>query len=352
MDGPRLLIGVLHDYPARDGGAAFEWAVRHAFAEVEATGRLPGPLELVHETAFGLPLPGGSARSVEDAFHRLDGAGVLAVLGPAISDNAIVTRPLSDAARLATLNYTGGEETRSQYSFHFQIGSLEDEPSFLAAHLLARGFRRIALIHDTSYIGRRMADFFHDACAASGLALVARTSAPTNDPDVHDAVEIARTTTPDALVTLGLWDLPHAVALELRAIGWEVPTSANSALIYGHADPQRARDWEGWTYMDTVSEANPRYAALTAAAAAAGHGTGPGAAGAYDMGRLLAEAIARAHGVTRAAIAEGFDLVKSLPSATGRADTLMGFGRYDRGALKGQYLVIRSWRDGKTVEWE
>ena len=95
MDGPRLLIGVLHDYPAADGGAAFEWAVRRAFDEVAATGRLPGPLELVHETAFGLPLPGGSARSVEDAFRRLDDAGVLAILGPAISDNAIVARPMA-----------------------------------------------------------------------------------------------------------------------------------------------------------------------------------------------------------------------------------------------------------------
>ena len=68
-----------------------------------------------------------------------------------------------------------------------------------------------------------MADFFQDACAASGLALVARTSIPTNDPDVRDAVEIARTTTPDALVTLGLWDLPHAVGLELRATGGRSP---------------------------------------------------------------------------------------------------------------------------------
>ena len=71
MDGPRLLIGVLHDYPAADGGAAFEWAVRRAFDEVAATGRLPGALEMIHESAFGLPLPGGSARSVEDAFRRL-----------------------------------------------------------------------------------------------------------------------------------------------------------------------------------------------------------------------------------------------------------------------------------------
>jgi len=351
MDGPRILIGVLHDYPAADGGVAFEWAVRRAFAEVEATGRIPGPLEFVHESAYGLPLPGGSARSVEDAFRRLDDAGVLAILGPAISDNAIVVRPLADAAGIATLNYTGAEESRSEFGFHFQIGSLEDEPSFLAAHLPDRGYRRVALVHDTSYIGRRMAEFFHDACAAYGLALVARTTAPTNAPDVRDAVAIARTTEPDALVTLGLWDLPRAVALELAATGWSVPTSANSALIYGHADPEWARGWEGWTYIDTVSEDNPRYAALLEDARAAGYSGGPGAAGAYDMGRLLAEAIARGHGVTRAAIAAGYDLVKAIPSATGRSDTLMGFGRYDRGALKGHYLVIRQWRGGETVPW-
>jgi len=351
MDGPPLLVGVLHDYPQGDGGAAFEWAVRRAFTEVERSGRLPGPLELVHETALGLPLPGGSARSVEDAFRRLDDAGVLAILGPAISDNAIVVRPMADAAGVATLNYSGAEESRSAFGFHFQIGSLEDEPSFLAAHLAERGLRRVALVHDTSYIGRRMADFFQDACAAYGLALVARASAPTNAPDVGDAVGVARSTEPDALVTLGLWDLPHAVTLELDTIGWEVPTTANSALIYGHADPQWARDWEGWTYIDTVSETNPRFVALGDAAAAAGHHVGPGTIGGYDMGRLLAEGFARAHGVTRDAIAGGLDLVKAIPSATGRPDTLMGFGRHDRGALKGQYLVIRQWRDGRSVAW-
>ena len=94
-----------------------------------------------------------------------------------------------------------------------------------------------------------------------------------------------------------------------------------------------------------------RYVALIDAARAAGQAGGPGTAGAYDMGRLLAEGIARAHGVTREAIAQGLDRVKSLPSATGRPDTLMGFGRFDRGALKGQYLVIRQWRDGSSVEW-
>ena len=70
------------------------------------------------------------------------------------------------------------------------------------------------------------------------------------------------------------------------------------------------------------------------------------------MGRLMAEGIARARALTRDEIVRGLERVKSLPSATGRADTLMGFGRYDRGALKGQFLVIREWHDGdRRVEW-
>jgi branched-chain amino acid transport system substrate-binding protein len=351
VNGPQLRIGVLHDFPSRDRGAAFEWAVRRAFADVEATGRLPGPLELVHETAAGLPLPGGSARSVEDAFRALDAAGVLAVLGPAISDNAIVVRPLADAAGIATLNYSGAEESRSDYGFHFQIGSLEDEPAFLAAHLLERGLRRVALIQDSSYIGRRKAEFFEEACAATGLTMLVRTTVPVNDPDARSALDVARGAAPDALVTLGLWDLPRAVSTVLRDIAWDVPATANSALIYGYHDPTWARGWEGWTYVDTVSDANPRYRALDAAAREAGFAGGPTVAGAYDMGRLLAEGIARARAVTRDDIARGLERVKSLPAATGRPDTLMGFGRYDRGALKGHYLVVRQWRDGASVEW-
>src|SRR5690349_14656478 len=131
MDGTPILIGVLHDFPAPDGGAGFEWAARLGIDEVARTGRLPGPVEFVHVTAPGLPFPGGSAHGVEQAFHDLDQRGVLAVLGPAVSDNAIVVRPLADAAGLPTLNYAGSEETRSPCGFHFQIGSLEDEPSFI-----------------------------------------------------------------------------------------------------------------------------------------------------------------------------------------------------------------------------
>ena len=351
MPGLPIVVGVLHDFPAPDGGAAFEWAARRGFEEVAASGRLPGDVTFVHQAALGLPLPGGSARSVEDAFAALVDAGVLAVLGPAITDNALVVRPLADRARLPTINYSGSEETRSRYGFHFQIGSLEDEPAFLAAHLVQRGLRRVGLIQDTSHIGRRMSEYFEDACAAAGVSLVARAALPVDPPDATAAVATIRAAGPDAVVSLGLWGVARAVSVALADAGWSVPAVANSALIYGHHDPSWALGWEGWAYIDSVSDANARYRALQAAATADGRTAGPGQAGAYDMGRLLAEGVARAHHLTRAEIAHGLERVKALPSATGKDGTLMGFGRWDRAALKGRFLVVRTWQGGKSVEW-
>jgi ABC-type branched-subunit amino acid transport system substrate-binding protein len=350
MDGPRVCIGLLHDFPLVDDGAAMEWAVRRGFDEVAASGRLPGAVEVVHRSAMGLPLPGGSAHSVQQAFASLVAEGVLAVIGPAITDNALVVAPFADAASLATIQYAGAEEGRSRCLFHFQIGSLEDEPSFLADHLARRGLTRVAMVQDSGHIGRRKAEFFEAACPVAGLALVARATVPPQG-DTADAVRGLRPATPDALVVLGMWDHARAVSLALAEMGWEVPVVANSALIYGYHDTEWATGWDGWSYPDTIADDNARYTALRAAAEAGGRASGPTLAGAYDMGRLLAEGIARARHLTRDEVVMGLERVKALPAASGHPGTLMGFGHWERAALKGQYLVIRQWRSGRSVQW-
>ncbi len=318
MSGSKIRIGVLHDFPTADEGRSFEANVRRGMQPVIDSGRLDDEVELVHATALGLPLPGGSAYAVEDAFRSLVNQGVAAILGPAISDNALVVRELADAAHVPTLNYTGSEETRSEYGFQYQIGSLEDEPSFLAANLASRGLKQIAVERDRSYVGRRMGDFFDHAASVAGLSITGRADA-------------------EAIISLGMWD----TARELADSKPSVPVVANSALIYGHHDREAARAWEGWAYPDTVSEANETYAAL-------GNG-GPGVAGQYDMGRLIGEALARARVVNGRGVLDGLEQVKAIPAASGEPGTLMGFGRCERGALKGRYLVVRYWRDGKTV---
>lgn len=218
MSGSKIRIGVLHDFPTADEGRSFEANVRRGMQPVIDSGRLDDEVELVHATALGLPLPGGSAYAVEDAFRSLVNQGVAAILGPAISDNALVVRELADAAHVPTLNYTGSEETRSEYGFQYQIGSLEDEPSFLAANLASRGLKQIAVERDRSYVGRRMGDFFDHAASVAGLSITGRADA-------------------EAIISLGMWD----TARELADSKPSVPVVANSALIYGHHDREAAR---------------------------------------------------------------------------------------------------------------
>ena len=275
---------------------------------------------------------------------------MIAILGPALTDGALAVRPLADDAGVPCIHYAGTDEARGAYLFHFQIGSLEDEPSLLADDLARRRLARVALIQDASRVGHRMAAFFADAAAVAGCTVVAHAVVEPDGSNGAAALASARHAAPDALVFVGFWQAAHAVACAMRAQDWHVPAVANSALMYGHADPAWARDWEGWTYADTFSEANPRFAALSRMAAAAGHAAGPGEAGAYDIGRLLAEGIARAPELTRAGLRAGLERVKALPAATGRAGTLMGFGNWDRGALEGPYLVLREWRAGQSVE--
>ena len=77
---------------------------------------------------------------------------------------------------------------------------------------------------------------------------------------------------------------------------------------------------------------------------------GPLGVAAYDMGRLLGEAIARADHLTRSGLRHGLESVKRLPAASGHPGTTMGFGPWDHAALKGPFLVLREWRDGHTVQ--
>src|SRR4051795_8681339 len=154
-----IRIGFLYDYPQGDG--LFTDALRIGLDEVAATGRLDREFEFVEDQARGLP--SGSEADVKRSFAKLDAEGVIAIIGPSISDNGLIVAPLCDAAGLPAINYTGGERTRSEFMSHYQVGSLEEEPPMLAQRLADRGLRSCAVISDQSPVGRRYAEAFEGA---------------------------------------------------------------------------------------------------------------------------------------------------------------------------------------------
>ncbi len=338
------LIGVLYDFPQADGGALFEDALRMGLEDVRRS--FDRPVELLAVQAQGLP--SGTAHEIERGFTQLAEAGVLAVVGPSISDNALVVQPLTESKGLPAINYSGGELTRGDWMFHYQVGSLQEEPVVLARHLAAGGPRSVALAHDHSAVGRGYAEAFAEACTVHGVELISTAAVSPLAQDLGPVVKRLRAARPDCLCYLGLGVAARALALAVEAQEWDVAVVANSALMFGYARKDWRAGWEGWTYVDTVSDANTVRAALRQRAARLA--AGPMGVAAYDMGRLLGEALERAGHLTRAGVRQGLERVKAMAAASGAPGTVMGFGPWDRGALKGPYLVLRSWRGGRTVE--
>ena len=336
-------IGMLFDFPQGDDGRGFEAGLRRGIDEVAATGRLDRDLEFVGVAATGLPI--GSEHAVVNGFRELEAAGCLAVVGPSISDNGLIIAPIADAAELVCLNYTGGDHTRGRYGFHYQVGSLEEEPVVLAQRLAARGLRRPAVVFDRSPVGRRYAECFEASLPGVGLELAGATSISPVTEEVTTVVGRLRSLEPDALVYLGLGVSSRAVALALAEARWTLPVVANSALLFGYLRPEWRDGWAGWEYADVVADDNERRRRLAA------HGpAGPMDCAALDMGRLLAEALARADHLTRAGFRDALERVKRLPATCGYEGTTLTFGHYDHGALHGDYLVLRTWVEGRSVQ--
>lgn len=346
-----MRVGVLHDMadaPTDDpllGGGVVRF-MRLAIDDLLECGRLDREVEFVHAT--GLGLPAGTAFAVERAFAELIAQGVLLIVGPAIGDNALVATPLADRARVPAINWAGTERGRSDFMFHLQVGSHEDESVVLAHYFASLGVSRVGVVFDRSPIGRRYASFFESECEVLGLDLAARVPIGPLATDATKELAAVRASGADALVYLGLGMVGTAVASARSQAGWDAPAAMNTAGLRGY-DRAYAREIDGWVYVDMVSDDNP---VLAAVCARLGADAGPRLfpAVGHDLGLLVSEGLARAPELTAQGVREGLELVKLVPSAEGRAGTTLGFGHWDRGALHGEYLVLRQWRDATSVE--
>jgi branched-chain amino acid transport system substrate-binding protein len=343
----QLRIGVLNDMCAGPPGVGdpTDW-LRREVEGVQAAGRLDAEIEFVH--AYGLGLPSGSAAAVERAFEELVRQDVLMVVGPAIGDNALAATPWVEREQVPTINWAGAERARGEWMFHLQVGSHEDESLLMARYLKASGARRVGVAYDASPIGTRHLEFLRDEARILGIEIAAAEAVDPLQEDAAAAVDTVLAQRPDGFAYLGLGLSAPAVARALTASGWEGLRIMNTAGLRGY-QPDFAGEIDRWIYIDMRSDRNSTLTALCdsmgippqkATWAAKGH----------DLGRLVAEGLARAPELTRAGLRSGLEKVKWLPAAEGKEGTLLGFGIQDRGALHGRYLVLRQWLAGESAE--
>jgi branched-chain amino acid transport system substrate-binding protein len=342
-----LKVGILNDLSAGPpSGTGIERWLRLAVDELIGAGRIDREVEFVN--GWGIGLPYGTAAAVERAFADLIGQGVLVIVGPSVGDNALVATPLAERHRVPTLNWAGSERARGDYMFHLQVGSHEDESIIIANHLAALGVERVCVVYDRSPIGRRHYHFFQTEAEVVGLRIAAASSISPISQHCASVVDLALEAKPHALVYLGFGLAARAVAKALSGRGWTGPRLMNTAGMHGYQSDV-AEIFEGWTYLDMHSDHNRTLAALRERLGMASDRTYKAATG-YDLGRLLAEGLARAPELTRDGVKDGLEQVKWLPAAEGYEGTLLGFGVQDRGGLHGRYLVFRRWLGGRSTE--
>jgi len=342
-------IGYLHEREAEDPGDFLD-ALELRFEEALESGEIDRPVKILVEHGYGLP--GGSAELVQGAWQRLADRGVLAIVGPGNTDNALAIKAQAEGQHLTTINWSGSEHSRGEYCFQYQVGSLPDEGPLIASAVAAAGLRRIAVIRDRSPIGEEYWQYFNDATGRHHLAVVCDQKVSPVASSLEEQVALARDSGADGLVYLGFGGILPALWKAMADAGWGPPAFTNTAGLHWYLMAEQTRTLGvGWVFVDMYDEHNRVQSALLDRLEAR-HDVrpyGPLAPAMYDMATLLVGALRFATVHTREGVKAGLERVHNIPAACGGAGTVMGFGPWERTALKGpDFLIFRTMNTTST----
>jgi ABC-type branched-subunit amino acid transport system substrate-binding protein len=336
-------IGYLHERESPDTGDFLD-ALELRFEEAFQSGEIDRPVEIVIEHGYGLP--GGSAELLQGAWQRLADRGVLAIVGPGNTDSALAVMRQAQAEHLSTINWSGSERSRGEYCFQYQVGSLPDEGPLIAAAVAAAGIGRVAVIRDRSPIGEEYWQYFNEATGHHKLAVTSDQKISPVATGLDSEIAFARQSGAEGLVYLGFGGVLPELWQAMADAGWRPPAFTNTAGLHWYYMSEEVRaNGVGWVYVDMYDERNQVQAALLdrLEMRRGVRPYGPIAPAMYDMATLLVGALRLAPVHTREGVKEGLERVHQLPAACGGAGTVMGFGPWERTALKGpDFLIFRT----------
>ena len=349
-------IGFLNEglFPA---GEVFEQSLGRAlqlrFDEALERGEIDRPIELIE--AFGTGLPNGTAYAVEEAWLELADAGVLAIIGPAKTDNCIAVKHLFEEHCVPTLNFPGTTKSRGEYGFHYQLGALyEDGPTIVRA-LVAKGLTEIAVIRDKSPVGNEYFEYFIDACDRLGVTVLADAKCSPIATDLSAQVAAAKKVNPQALVYLGFGAVLLELSREMQRSSWDLPRFTTTAGLHWYSKtPEEKEVLSGWVFVDMIDEDNEVLQhVVTEIKARWGFDAFNTTFGClYDLATLVVLGLSYAPVYTPEGMKEGLERIHHVPAALGAQGTVQGFGPHERTALKGpDYLVLRQMQGQATVRY-
>jgi branched-chain amino acid transport system substrate-binding protein len=351
-----IKLGFLMDHiaasEAMDNRRIYSESMDLVFKQGQEAGLIDRPVSVVYKAVQGLPR--GSVKVVVDAFAELVDEGCVAVLGPHISDNAVVVRPeIEQRFKVPAISVCGSEHWLGEWTFLLNNGSMTDEP-ILWAHLMAKaGQAKAGVLVERSYIGRTYLENFRRAAQFEGIRIVAEADIAQTGQDISGAVAQLHAAGASAIVHCGFGLGVAQIGAALEALRWDPPRYMGTAFETGFNEHlwDAFRGWIGLEQYDEGNVVGQRF--LDDYEAAYGHRpTYYGPLLWRDCATALLYAFADATPLSPLGIKQSLERVKMLPAASGSAGTRISFGPWShRGWVGAGYLVARTLDpDGKDAK--
>jgi len=343
-----IKLGYLFDFVLPDGyptemRADLSQSFEIVFEQGLAQGIIDRPVEIVFREVEGLPK--GTVKAVIDAYGELVDAGCLAVFGPSITDNCVPTKDaIEQRFNVPAISVTGSEEWLGEWTFSLSMGSMTDEPIFLAHLLAKRGLNDVGVLVEQSLVGESYVKAFRSACRDKGIRIVAEQPIAQTAQDIGDAVRELYEAKVQAIVHCGFGFGVVLIGPVLDELGWDPPRFMGTSFQNAWINPIVWNAVLGWIGLDQYDEGN-RVGQQFLDQYAAKYGRRPEYCVPVvnrDLATVLLHAFADARPLSPKGVKEALERVRLLPAASGSPGTRISFGKWShRGWMGAGYLVAR-----------
>jgi len=332
-------------------GPIIEWVID----EFNQRGAIDRAVELVPIEVEGAPR--GRILDVAAAWQELKDLGCLAILGPHISDNCIVLRPIVDAGGVPTIATGGTSEFAGEWAFGIQWADLPVEGHLIANYCAQRGYKRVAVSYDNAHHAGEYLRHFRAGLRRYGIRECAEekiSQLTTRQATLQaaDAVAAMRMAQPDAIVHLGTGPSGETIARAIRDADWDIPSIMSDAFFIAEF-PHVVDLFEGWVGTAGYDETNEWFSSnLERYHKIADQPVVHGEAFAvfYTLTSALLEGLRMTQVWSREGVRRGLESVALFPSAIGGPRTCVGWGPYSRRGVRGpDEYILRRIEHGKSI---
>ncbi|MEB3071683.1 ABC transporter substrate-binding protein [[Mycobacterium] vasticus] len=335
--------------------------IRLALDEAVGRGEIDRDVELVVREVQG-PMRGTSAPVIRAWRELVHDEDCLAVLGPVVTEANLALCDEVNATGVPTISFCATADWAGPYCYALQNGNYPDEAHVLAGWLAREGCESVAVFRETGLIGEEFGTAFKVAARRCGLRVTVDHEVGlfnTYTP-VEPALKTAHLAGTDAVLVLSAYGALAPVQRELARVtaewDWHPRLAQNMTWVgltafgaTGDFDADALGEaFEGWVGLDQIHEDN-QYFQDVLDRFEARYGRRPFhayTALGFDHGAVVAEVLAGLRLPSPAGFKAGLERIRVKSACVGAPGTVISFGPHDNRGYKGEYIVLRTVRDG------